>query len=354
MAECVDMSLSQLFRAKGGYVRHNMEDLVVRLELKVGSKTFVGRTGADLKAFRYLEGLMQSKLLGGLVGVEHTSKSVMGIDMSFLRRLKVDGSFEDRVKALQDLIAEQRKSYDAKGFIVSREIRRGTFENYFKGEELDVLVCENQLAKKRMAKALADEDGEWRDLEFHFSQEEKVPPVTDCDYIIEEWLATEYICEESRNAEEDGVFEKVDWNDIVEGDDENLKAEIPKEIVNLFLAKLKEPISSYQESQRNKIFWGGGKAPGSEGKKERLIKQTFPADKRMPLQQFMAVVKKNLVEVWGFEENRNDMGEVNLDLLVVGQMLRARSHLHIHHSSRTVEYVPRPEAYIASQRKQRE
>jgi len=351
MAGRVEMSISQLFRAKGGYVRHNLEGFVIRLEFKIADKVFVGRTGADLKAFRYLEGLMGVKLVGQEVGVEPTSKSVMGVDMSFLKKLNPDGGFLDRVHALKELISQQRALYDSKGFIVQREEKRGTFEDYFRGEDIDVLVCENDKAKKRLAKALIDEEGEWKGLEFHFAREED-ETVTECEYIIDAWLAAEYIAEENSRAEEH--VETDDWNDIVEQGEENKNARVPSELVDLLLKKWREPVSSYQESERNKIFWGGGKAPGSEGKKERLVKQTFPADKRMPLEEFMALVKKNLVEVWGYNENKSDMGNVDLDLLVIGQMLRARGHLHIHHAERTVEYVPRPEAYLASQRRRKE
>lgn len=341
------MSLSQLFRAKGGYVRHNVEGTTVRLELKVADSIFEGRTGADLKAFRYLEGLMKQKLVGQIYDVEPTSKSVMGIDSSFFRKLCPEGGFEERIFAMQELIKQQREQYDSKGFLVVRHLKRGTMQDYFNGEIIDVLVCPNEVAKRRVAKALDGEDGRWEGLEFHFAKDEVDSFDTDCDYIIEEWLTAKFI--DSAYQVEKSTVETDDWNEIVASELESEQPSVSEDMVAMFLKGWREPISSKPEHEREIIYWGGGKRPASERQRKDLVKKTFPADQRMPIGKFMAQVKQNLVDVWGFEDHKANMGDVDLDRLVVGQMLRAKGHLEVRFAEKTVEYVPRPKAYLASQ-----
>lgn len=342
------MSMSQLFRAKGGYVRHNVEGFAVRLEIRVGESIFVGRTGADLKGFRYLEGLMREKLVGLPYGLEPTSKSVMGIDTSFFRKLCPEGGFEKRIRAMQALLDQQHEQYDKKGFLVAKEVKRGTVQGYFEGEEMDVLVCPNEVSKKRMMRALQDEDGSWEGLEFRFARDEVEDFGTVCEFIIEDWVAAKF--EDSAYQAGEFAGASSDWVDEVETDlvDNGFPA-VPEDMVNIFLKGWREPISSKPEHERELVYWGGGKRPSSERLRKDLVRKTFPSDQRMPIKNFMAQVKKNLVEIWGFEDHKPDMGEVDLDRLVIGQMLRAKGHLEIRYSDKTIEYVPRPKAYLASQ-----
>lgn len=349
MAGTVEMTLSQLFKAKGGYIRHNVEQNVVRIEMKVGSSTFVGRTGADLQGFRYLEGLMRDKLYGRSYTVEPTSKSVMGIDMRFLGVLVPEGGFEERITALQRLISEQRAKYDSKGFLVYKEKVKGTPSQFFDGEDMDILVCPNEKSKKRMEKVMADESGQWFDLEFHFDSTDNLD--TECDYIISAWDAAEFVNNPPKEIKADGnENEKYDWYEevLAEQTESNLTS-IREGMVDLFLKSLRKPHSSMPQHERDKIFWGNGNPPVSSKLKDSLVRKSFPADNRMPISDFMSRVKTSLVNEWGFDSHKSQMGDVDLGLLVVGQMLRVKGFLDVRFAEKTVEYVPRPANYLASQ-----
>ena len=198
---------------------------------------------------------MKEKLVGEMYDVEPTCKSIMGIDSSFFRKLCPEGGFEERLLAMQRLIEQQRTQYDAKGFLVFRNVKRGTVQDYFNGEDMDALVCPNETSKKRMMRALDGEEGSWEGLEFRFAKDEVDGPDTECDYIIEKWLADKF-CDSAYQAGEI-VNESSDWNEIVASDlVNNDQPEVPEDMVAMLLKGWKEPISSKPEHEREVIYWG--------------------------------------------------------------------------------------------------
>lgn len=345
MGECVGLTLSQLFKLKGGYVRTNLEQFVLRVEMKVGSENLVFRTGADWQGFKTVESAFKAKLDGGDFTVDPVCGTSMGIDNAFMRRLCSSTKFSDKIKAMQDLYQEQRALYNSDGFIVDSKQIVGTPADYFNGvEDIDVISCPNETSKKRLAKFLDDDEGVWKGLEFHFKNE-KEEPVVDYQKIVNAWVEANFVEDEKTNDNE-----TTDWNDIVQSEQYE-DADISDDMVKVFLGGWRSPITSKPEHEKEKIFWGGGKKPSSNRKQKELVGKCFPPDKVYPIKEFMRLVKKNLVEVWGYDDQKSDMEGVELNQLVIGQMLRARGQLNVHFGEKTVEYTPRPAAYVLSQQR---
>ena len=220
---------------------------------------------------------------------------------------------------MQDLYRDQRALYNPEGFIVENKQNVGTPADYINGvEDLDIVSCPNETSKKRLAKFLDEDEGEWIGLEFHLKND-KEAPVVDYNKIVNAWMEANFVEDEKTNVEE-----LTDWNDIVQSELCE-EADISDDMVKIFLAGWRSPITSKPEHEKEKIFWGGGKKPSSNRKQKELVGKCFPPDKVYPIKEFMRLVKKNLVEVWGFDDQKSDMEGTELNQLVVGQMLRARA-----------------------------
>lgn len=339
------LTLSQLFKLKGGYVRHNLEGFVLRVEIKLGAEELVFRTGADLKGFRTVENAFKSSIVGSDYTLDPVCVTSMSIDNAFMRRLAPNSSFPEKIKAMQKLYEEQRKLYDSDGFIVDVKRNVGTPADYINGvEDLDVILCPNEISKKRLAKILDQDEGEWKGLEFHLYTEKKAPAVN-YSKIIDVWQQSAFIEDNKTNEPE-----TTDWYEIAQSEQKN-NSNTSDELVKLFLTGWRSPITSKPEHEKEKIFWGGGKKPTSNRKQKELVSKCFPPDEIMLITEFMGQVKKNLIDHWGFDDQKSEMGDVDLDHLVVGQMLRARGQLTVYFGEKKVQYTPRPAAYVLSQQR---
>lgn len=348
MAHLVSFTLSQLFKAKGGYVRHNAEGMNIRIQARIGQVEFIGRTGIDLRGFRSLENAMKQVLVGETFDVEPTAKSSLGVDMAFIRRNFPAGEFLEKVSSMEAEILRQQESYDELGFFNEHaELVRGTPADYFNGEDIDVIVCPNEKSKNRLIKLGDLDEGVWEGLEYKLKSD-KLPVVTDLSKIINAWLAAEYVKDALCAPAED------DWNKIVEEEESESKDTTGEEMVRLFLRGWREHLTSKPEHEREKVFWGGGNKPASNRKRNDLVGVCFPPDEELSLEKFMCKVKENLINLWGFDDQKSEMGDVDIDRLVVGQMLRARGQLILNYKERRVRYEPRPAAYQVSQAKLKE
>lgn len=312
----------------------------------MGSLEFVGKTGADLAGFRSFERDFAKALSGEAFGVERTAGSAMGIDQAYFGRMFGSIKLNDMVPELKMLIKEQSTSYDKNGWMHEKHLIEGTPAEYMDGKEMDVIVCPNQRSKDRFKKLVEDDEGEWIGLEFHLKSEE---PEKDADYmsLIDAWLIADYVdmpC---------ATMGLTDWNDIVEVDQPRKEEEPGIEVMSKrVLQELPKNFNQLHPRERISMYWGGGSPPISARAADSIARKCFPKeDLEYPVGEFLKIVRSGLVDVWGFENYRKEMGDVELDSLVVGQILQRKGQIVVDYGNRTLKYVPRPAAYKASQQR---
>ena len=307
--------------------------------MKVGSTIFVGRTGADLAGFRSLEDRFDALLADCVFGVERVSRSTMGIDFGYFRRNFKTANLVEVVPMLTQLIAKQRESYDANGWIVEKSNKVGTPGDYMNGDDLDIVSCPNEISKKRFSKLVDEDEGEWIGLEFHLKS--SGPCDIDFESILQAWIAEE-------PSDEIDINNREEVQQIVEPEEETTQADQAN--ATRVLKEFGTNFNILDTSARLKLFWGGGKAPSSRRAAEALAVKSFPEEEvEYPAVIFVKIVKDRLVDNWGFEQYKTEMGDVDLDQLVVGQILQKKGQIQVNYGKKTLMYVPKPAAYKASQ-----
>lgn len=342
----IGFTLNQLFKQKGGYLWHSTEGTWIKLEAKIGDETWSGTMGANMKGLRAIEREIADTLAEEPFRLEYTSASACGLDNSYYRRNYPGLTFRQQIAALETTIKEQAPMCDVDGFrLDEREPVIGTPYDYHKGVAMDAVEFENELALKRGLHWLKNVPGRIEGLRFYLEETEESEEITPLARLVEIWNRVPFF-ESELPVEEYRSVETV--SKIVELPRESDCSQ-DTEMEQLFLKKLREPLTSRPEHERVKTYWGGGNPPISNRKTAVLVKTCFEPNREMKISEFMSIVKDRIINDWNLEEVAKEMGDFDIDLLVVGQMLKSKGQLRVNFKEKTVMYEPRPAAYLARQ-----
>lgn len=353
----VEMSLSAFFKAKGGFVRHHHEGEWIRFEFEIKGERLSFKTGASLRGFRVAEEEFGMVVPEGF-GLDRTGSTALGVDLGYLgRNCPGETLIEKRLTFLK-LKEKQAEQMDEDGFALPqvREPVKCTLQQYMTNldENFDVIVCENEAHKRRVMQLFnGAAGGEWRGSEYWMPSVDTSEGIEKVNYRLllrnimkvwcdAEWITLKDICVKSA---EHQVCGSVDERSRKAGD----------EISKLINKLRNDPLGPMREAEREKIFWGGGKPPISKRARERFIKDCFPpAKQKLSAPDFVGYIVDQAYKVWGLQEKMKEMEFPDPQALAIGQIIRAQGQILFTDQSRELEYVPRPEEWILSQRRSKE
>lgn len=342
-------------------MRYNHENDLLRFDIGVGGVSCTFKSGANLEAFRAAEREF-SRFLPQGYELELTCGSALGVDLGFLGKIFEGATLEDKRLSFIDLVNKQAALLDGDGFVKPHsEVVKGSLRDYVDnlGIKYDVIVCVDNNQKKRVKQMFnGSTGGVWSGLEF------TLPVIADSDdddeteeniageeikeellKVFTAWAAAEWVVLNIDAIQEKQEFAQPSGSEI-------LTQASMDEVVRIINDLRNHPLGAMKEDEREKIFWGGGKAPATKKARESFVRKTFPlANERLPASEFVAIVMRNAETEWGLREKAPEMGDFDPKMLAVGQIIRAQGQVVFTEGGRFIEYVPQPMEWKDSQKR---